>query len=65
MDMNGNQQLKAVDYALLFLSEEIKALDELSNRISEDENKDYSMRIIEQRRKELQKDYDMFIEMTN
>ncbi|MEK4025450.1 hypothetical protein [Sporosarcina sp. FSL W7-1283] len=57
--MNGNQQRKALDYAIAFLTVEIAELEET---IKESENL-LLKRHLEQRLKDLKVDYDMFLDI--
>lgn len=59
--MNGEQQRKALNYALFFLRNEIKALKETLKTVNDPLTKPH----LERRLKELEVDFEMFIELEN
>lgn len=58
--MNGNQQLKALNYAILYLGSEIQGIKEGLEKVTDPLTKP----LLEKRLAELEVDYDMFIKIS-
>lgn len=59
--MNGEQQRKALNYALFFLRNEIKALKETLKSVDDP----LTTPLLEKRLMELERDFEMFLELEN